>query len=581
MGLAELLARCENLSELSDEELAELEADLEAAGEERADAASDEQLAELTQIATAVEAVRGEAQQRATTADERRAEAAAALERIRGEQAGDDDGEDADGEDAEADDGNDAEADDGATEEVEETDAEAETPEQIAAGGSPAPRAPRIGRVSARRPASMRPRPQPAPDLSRMNLVASANLANFTPGERLDDAEKLATAFWSAVESTKGYRHGPRVKVAVARAGSENPEQVGYTSDRILDSNQRENARKIAALTSRQSLAAAGGVCAPTPVNYDLPILGSTEARPVRDDMLVRFGADRGGVTLLPPPILTDLDGAVDIWTEANDQNPTSPTTKPCLEVTCPNEDETLVDAITKCLQFGNFRARFFGEQIEAWMRLAAANHARVAETTALTTIGTGSTQVTTGQLLGTIPDVLAALDRASAAIRSRHRLDPAFPLRFGAPFWLRDMMRTDEARRIPGGGTTDERYALADARIAAWFSARNINVSWFLDGETGQIFGAQGDGPLLGWPSTVVTYLYPEGSWLFLDGGTLDLGIVRDSTLNSTNDVQVFSETFENVAFHGVESYRLAMDVCPDGTVSGTSDIDPCSTGS
>lgn len=74
---------------------------------------------------------------------------------------------------------------------------------------------------------------------------------------------------------------------------------------------------------------------------------------------------------------------------------------------------------------------------------------------------------------------------------------------------------------------------------------------------------------------------LYPEGSWLFLDGGTLDLGFVRDSTLNSTNDYQVFAETFEAVALVGVESLALTMDLCPSGAGSATASIDPCATGS
>ena len=42
---------------------------------------------------------------------------------------------------------------------------------------------------------------------------------------------------------------------------------------------------------------------------------------------------------------------------------------------------------------------------------------------------------------------------------------------------------------------------------------------------------------------------IFPEGEFLHLDAGTLDLGIVRDSTLNSTNDFQIFGENFENVA--------------------------------
>lgn len=38
-------------------------------------------------------------------------------------------------------------------------------------------------------------------------------------------------------------------------------------------------------------------------------------------------------------------------------------------------------------------------------------------------------------------------------------------------------------------------------------------------------------------------------GTFLYVDAGQLDLGIVRDSHLNAANDFQLFGETFENVA--------------------------------
>jgi hypothetical protein len=581
MTLAELLALiAAGLADLDDAALAQLETDLLAEAEARADATSDEALAELEQIAEAVDTVRAENEQRETAAAERQDRAAAALERIRGQQddgdggdtADDDTADDADDDDADADDAGDAPADDTPAEQP------VEQPQAVAAGAAPA--RPRIGRVNARRPAVARPRPASVPPASAWGLVASANLPGFTAGERLDDAEKLARAFQNAIETSAGYRGGVPVKIPVAMAGNRDPRRVGFTEDRYLNRDAEANMRKIEAAQSLQTLQAAGGICLPQNVRYDLPIVGD-DARPVKAEMLNRFGADRGGVTTIPPPLLTEMTGAVGAWTHENDVDPGSdgPATKPCLTVTCPDEDTTLVEAITECLRFGVFRQRFAPEQIEAWIRLTGVWAARFAESRMLTSIGTGSTQVTSGQLLGATRDVLTTLDRAVAAMRSRHRISGAFPLRFGAPFWLRDMIRTDLARELPG--SADERLAVADATIEGFIRARNVNVTWFLDGETGQIFEAQGDGPLNPWPSVVVTYLYPEGSWLGLDGGELNLGIYRDDDLVGTNDVKMFSETFENVHFHGVESQRIAMDLCPDGTVSGTVDIDPCTTGS
>jgi hypothetical protein len=451
-----------------------------------------------------------------------------------------------------------------------------------------------VTRVAARRPAQAAPRQTVTAGggLASLGMVASANAPGVTAGSPITSYDQLAAAFVSAVDATKGYRHGPPVKVPVVRIGqgdTQYPEAFRLDGD--LAGNQRriEAAQRAiqeagglqAAITAAagDSRTAAGGICAPQQVNYDMPTLG-TDARPMRDGFMARFGADRGGIRTLPMPLLGDLAGAIDVWTEANDQNPADPTTKPCLTVTCPDEDETIVEAITRCLEYGNFRARYFPEQIEAWMRLVAVEHARFAEQRLMATVSTGSTAVTSGQVLGTSRDVLAALDRAIAVWRYRHRLGDGYRLEFGAPIWLRDQIRTDITRQLPVG-TVEETLAVADATIARFFAVRNIEPVWLLDGESGQRFVAQGVGPLQGWPSTVKTYLAPAGGWLFLDGGTLDLGIVRDSTLNATNDVQVFAETFEGAHFHGPESWTLTFDTCPDGSVAATADIDPCSTGS
>lgn len=418
-------------------------------------------------------------------------------------------------------------------------------------------------------------------------MVAAANVPGVPAGQPIRDAGQAADAMWQAVQATKGFKGTQPMKVPVLKLRAEYPDDVRLGRD------PQENGRRIALAqrTAREhgsiraaieaapeGIQAAGGICVPQQVRYDIPVIGS-DARPVRDNMMLRFGADRGGVRTLPIPIITDVDDAADVWTEANDQNPTDPVTKPCLTVTCPEEDETLVEAITRCLQFGEFRRRYWAEQIEAWMTLVGTRHARFAETRLLEAIGAGSTDIDVGQVLGTTRSVLAGLDRAVASYRSRWRLDADDPLVFGFPFWLYYQMRTDLARELPG--SSDERLAVADAQLDAFFRSRFVTPEPFLDGEAGQVFGAQGAGPLVGWPSTVVTYLYPPGTWLFLDGGEFEIGIIRDSSLVETNDARWFGETFEGAHFHGIESMRLEFDTCPDGSTSATVDLDPCTTGS
>jgi hypothetical protein len=47
--------------------------------------------------------------------------------------------------------------------------------------------------------------------------------------------------------------------------------------------------------------------------------------------------------------------------------------------------------------------------------------------------------------------------------------------------------------------------------------------------------------------------------------------GLVRDSILNSTNDFEIFGESFENVAFVGVESLAVTSNIADIGVTAGT----------
>lgn len=601
-------ALAEALAALPDDELAELETALEAAADERLDGddPSDDDLIELERIRDGVTAVRSVAETREQAAAERRERAAALRDEIRGQsedEGGDGEDDDAEGDGEEGDDAGDG--DDGSTTTTEGDDGEGEgsgdgEEARIAAAASRRP--PRI-RTRARATAAMRGRRPGEGDPSRRpepshtgTLVAVSNAPGIQPGRSLltasgaPDFGAIGTAFGTAFSSMKGHKRGDSTFVPVVRLGiPESDLRNAYGDDRYLDDSPVANTRKVRAVTasiaamSDESIQAAGGICAPAPVRYDLPIVGD-DARPVRDTALVGFGADRGGVRTIPPPLLTDVDttgaaAGVSVWTNTTDTTPGA-NTKPCLTITCPDDDETLVEAIYRCIEFGNFRARFFSEQVEAWWELLGVWASRFIESRHLTAIGSGSTNLSAGQVLGTTRTVLAVLDRAISAMRNRHRISRnGLPLRLIAPEWLLDNMRADLSRELPG--STEERLAMSDAQIEAFFRARRVNVTWSLDGETGQIFGPQPTGALEDWITDVIVYLYPEGSWLHLDGGQLDFGLVRDSTLNSTNDVQMAFESFEAVHFHGVESQRITIAICPDGTTSGTVDLDICTRGS
>jgi hypothetical protein len=346
---------------------------------------------------------------------------------------------------------------------------------------------------------------------------------------------------------------GQRLSVATFRAA--------YPEDRLLGGDRDENSEKIAAVLDPKAMTAAGGSCAPVAVRYDVFSFNEETGRPVRDG-LVPFGADRGGIRFVTPPVLTDLDGAVSVWTLADDESAVDGTpTKPALRVECGDEVVVYTDAIPLILTFGNMGARAYPEMVARHVELGHVWHARFAETRLLTRIGALSTAVSSTKELGVVRDILVAVDQAAAGYRNRHRLSDTSPLRVLLPGWVRNALRSDLVKQAPGDGL-EAALNLADSTIDSFFSSRSVNVSWFLDGEAGQIMGAQTTGALNPFPANLVWYLFSEGTFLFLDGGTLDLGVVRDSQLNSTNDYQLFLETFEGVAKIGIESLRITTPV-------------------
>src|SRR4029079_19313044 len=130
------------------------------------------------------------------------------------------------------------------------------------------------------------------------------------------------------------------------------------------------------------------------------------------------------------------------------------------------------------------------------------------------------------------IPDVL----RAAAMYRSRHRMDPATRLRLMAPAWARDAAISDVMR------SQFYREDAAATYLADKLALARVNVTWYIDTPTGkgQVGCAQNAGEINMFPTTLVWYLFHEGAFLYLDGGTLDLGLVRDSSLYSTNEAHV-----------------------------------------
>ncbi len=389
-------------------------------------------------------------------------------------------------------------------------------------------------------------------------ITAGADIPGYTAGSPLDDMSAVAEAMAKRIHTLRRVNGGDGEQHIVASVSTSFPEA------RTLTQDAESNWAKVQAVTGPEALVAAGGHQAPFEVKYDIFGLGTT-ARPVRD-ALPRFQADRGGIRFITPPVLSDYANAVGVWTAANDAATTpDPAAKSSLTVTAAAEVTVATDAVTLQMQFGNLATRAYPELIARHNELGLIQHAREAEQNLLAKIAAGSTAVTTTSLIGFGRDFLVQVGRASAAYRSRHRLEADAPLRVIIPAWVKDAMAADLALAMPGDNMLN-----AYAEIDGYLAARGVVVSFSLDQN---VYGSQGASALVEFADSFTWYLFAEGTFLFLDGGSLDLGIIRDSSLVGTNDYKMFIETFEGVAKVGIEGLAITSTISVNGVAAALRD--------
>jgi hypothetical protein len=388
-------------------------------------------------------------------------------------------------------------------------------------------------------------------------MALAAQPGEFDGGATITrrQAAAMISDKWNRMHNTAP---GPREDVPLIRYSVDIPE------DRMLyDGDDSGNMQKLDAVVGPEALVASGGLCAPVEPYYDLQLL-ATEATPVIDSLPL-FGADRGGIRFMAPPTLANISTAVGIMTAANDAIGGTTATKTCQTLPCPAQTQVLIDAVYHCLTIGNMGARSWPELVDNFMSLTMAAHARVRETKAIDAIKNGSTAVTGAQYNGAVNTLLAEVNAITDGFRSRHRMDPNARFRAWFPEWVKGLLLTDLERGQFNRFDRDRNGVVELLRNAG------VEPTFFIDGETGggQVFGTQGAGAYLNYPATVKWYIAPEGTWIRLNGGELDLGIVRDSVLNATNDFQAFGEVFENYAKIGIESLAVTSTVCANGVVS------------
>jgi hypothetical protein len=393
-------------------------------------------------------------------------------------------------------------------------------------------------------------------------ITAGADIPGVTAGTELSNMSDVADAFAKRLHGLRRVNGGDGEQHIVASFSTAYPESMQLGSD------AEANMEKIKGAPT--ALTASGSYQSPFATRYDIFGIGSN-VRPVRDS-LPSFQADRGGIRYIVPPVLSSYGNAVGVWTTALDtayvtNSATSSATKANLVVTAATETTAVADAVTLQMQFGNLATRAYPELIARHNELGLIQHAREAEENLLSALSSGSTAVTSTNVLGLGVDFLLQVSRAASQYRARHRMADDAQLRLVAPAWVKDAIRADFALQMPG----DNKLSVSDGEIEGFLRDRGVNATFHLDDSNA--YASQGAQAMNEFSDTFVWYLFAEGTFLFLDGGTLDLGVIRDSTLVGTNDYKMFVETFEGIAKVGVESIKVTSTISINGARSALRD--------
>lgn len=579
--LAELLADEIDLSTLSDEALEErrlaLSAAIRAANE-------GERTAEILSLAAA-----GKDQALAIIAEQKdRAEAAAALVAEMNEIVAALDEAEAEPEVEEtaaaAEEGageTEGEGEGGATETA-PAEAAPEGEKEVSAAA--APKRPPMKR-DIRVPARQQPRAPIATAEARPSMIATGEVRGVAAGHHFADMNEVNKAMfdrWLALRQTPRDGH-PHLMTTIDYQGLYGPEQTLDGGDpwQVSEKVQRYLTARAAGGDAMNELrVASGGVPGPAEPRYGQITFGQAD-RPVRD-ALPKFLASRGEIVFNGSPTLADvlLDtaaGAIGTVTSAQDA---ATATKNVQEISAPTATTVVVEAETMRWAQGNFADRFYPERTQAFMKLGQVAYARHNEALRLTDIKSNSTLYTdTPAKYGAYRDLKAQFLGQAEGLEDLVR-DFELPLMVIMPEFVPAMLAADMIRQQPGDRSFQETEASMRSDIQGWDP--DITIVWAKDSIRGRLSVApSGQSPRsYGFDADVEWAMFPDGAFLFLDGGQLDLGILRDTTVSATNKFQTFFESWEALAplLSKTLCFWMTSSLCSDGASQIATNIAICS---
>lgn len=570
----------QHLNGLNDTQLAELETQLVSEfdslyGEDEGASVDAEGLARLGVLAGQIEAIRTEGTTRETEAAERATQVANLRTTVHGNNA------DPEDEETSTDEGAPAEEQDDDTQEQAVGDPgidkiAAAIAQAITAAIEPARKVPvenvlKDGKRSLNQHLSLGAAQRRAPDANvptgrpGMVFAASSDIPGFTQGSSIGTVGMLADAM-NARARALPIAHGNGARVPVASLRRE------FRYNLSTDATPEQVSEILTAAMNVENLVAAGGWCAPSEINYDFFNIIAEDGML---DLPTAGVLNRGGIRYPVSPTLNDIvtaspDGLW-TWTETDDQSAvTGAPVKDCVRVPCPSfaEDRLVCEGL--CVTAGNLVDYAYPENVQNFIKLITAARAHLTNTRIIGLLATGSTAVamtssTTGnpETDSVIATILNALDLQATDTRNKFGMPTDAVIEAVLPSWIEGAFRSDFTRR-----TGIDNPWLTDAMMLSAFDMRNVRVQFVQDWQV-RASGKPGfSTPNTAWPATVQMLIYAPGTWLRGQGLTLDLGVVRDSVLNATNDhTAAWMEDCYSVSKVGHESRLVTTNICVAGT--------------
>lgn len=440
----------------------------------------------------------------------------------------------------------------------------------------------RPGEIARRATASLAETAQHAPaskvPTQRLAVTASVDIPGVAHGGELPTLTSLADVVARKAKSMPVTQGQPSEQLVASIRND-----FGHTvDDRTSRGEMRELIDYLTSADKQAALVAGGGWCAPSEIRYDFFNIAC------EDGMidLPTFGVSRGGIQFPTSPSLADALGGGTafagfaatlsntstpfLWTEADDiAAATGSPTKPCIRVPCPDFEEERLECYGYCLTAGNLTDDAYPEATANILRLLMSAHAHVinARLIALMLLASSATTTISGGAAtdSAAPRIYNAVGMAATDYRARYGMCIDDVLEVVLPYWVREVIRGDLAWKA---GV--ELQAVTNAEVDSYFVARNVRVQWVNDWQVrgaGQFGNATA---MTAWPTTVDFLIYAAGTFIHGNGLSLDLGVVRDSVLNETNDhTAAWSEECHLVARVGHESRRYTVGFNVNGSTS------------